>query len=195
VGGIGSGKSTVAGMLRDLGCEVSESDALTREALREPATRALIREHWGEGIFGPDGEVDRARLAGIVFARPDDRRRLEAIIHPIVERRRNEAWSRASRLVKAFVIDAPLLLEAGLERECDAVIFVDAPPDLRRRRVEAARGWSAAELARRENAQMPLDRKREAADYVVVNTGDLPTLAARVRGVFDEIVRPSRTRS
>jgi dephospho-CoA kinase len=88
----------------------------------------------------------------------------------------------------ALVIDAPLLFEAGLDRECDAVIFVDSPPALRLERVRRARGWDAAELARRESSQLPLDVKRSRADDTVQNAGDLDALEAQVRAALERIL-------
>jgi dephospho-CoA kinase len=90
--------------------------------------------------------------------------------------------------VVAFVWDTPLLLEAGLKDQCDAVVFVDAPPELRLQRVSRARGWDIAELLRRENLQWPLDRKREIADYVIRNTADAGEARSQVRDVLSRIL-------
>ncbi|MFM8698844.1 MAG: dephospho-CoA kinase, partial [Phycisphaerales bacterium] len=87
---------------------------------------------------------------------------------------------------RALVIDAPLLLEAGLRDACDTVIFVDCPLETRQSRVAATRGWTPAELTRREAAQWPLDRKRSLADHVICNDGDPASLRAQVRAVLDE---------
>lgn len=87
-----------------------------------------------------------------------------------------------------MIVDAPLLFEAGLDAECDAVIFVDAPRAVRLERVRANRGWSPEELERRESAQLPLQTKRERADYCVVNDGPLADLEASVAGVLRDIL-------
>jgi dephospho-CoA kinase len=197
-GGIGSGKSTVALILRELGCLVCNSDELARQALADPVIKATIRRWWGDAVIGPDGEVDRAAVAKIVFASPDERRRLETLTHPWIESRRRAMFAAAPPppATTAFVIDAPLLFEAGLDRECDAVIFVDASRTTRLRRLAAARGWDAAELDRREQSQMPLDGKKRRADHVVQNEGDLAVLRSQVCRVLDEIVASgTRTRA
>ena len=187
-GGIGAGKSSVAKILAELGCVVSESDVLARAALREPAIRDELVTWWGRAILDEAGEVDRSKVAAIVFADPIQRKRLEGLTHPWIEARRLEHFAAAPAGTPAFVIDAPLLIEAGLDDECDAVIYVDASPEIRSARVMATRGWNAGELARREQSQMPLDEKRRRADYVVVNNGEWSELKAQVRRILNQIV-------
>ena len=191
-GGIGSGKSTVASILRDLGCIVCDSDALARQALLDSHIKSTIAQWWGPKVVDLAGQINRAAVAHIVFADAAQRQRLERLTHPWIEARRKEQFAAASPDVPALVIDAPLLFEAGLDRQCDAVIFVDAPPETRLQRVQASRGWNAAELAKRESSQLPLDAKRDRADHVLVNNGDLRALAAEVGRVLDQIIRARR---
>jgi len=173
-GGIGSGKSRVARLFEELGCAVIDSDAQVRAAYDRDDVRRTLRQWWGDAAFKPDGRLDRAAVARRVFADPEQRRRLESLIHPLVARARDAAMNLAAQdpQIVAFVWDTPLLFEAGLNTRCDAVVFVDAPPEVRLSRVRHSRGWDAAELARRENSQWPLDRKRELSDDVVTNTAD-----------------------
>lgn len=187
-GGIGAGKSTVARLLGDLGCLVVDSDALAREALLDPAIKATIQKWWGEDVIGKDGDINRRAIAEIVFADEAERRRLEGLTHPWIEARRRAIFAEAGPEVRAFVIDAPLLLEAGLARGCDAVVFVDAQAEVRRQRTHRARGWDASEIARRETAQFPLDRKRQSADHSVSNNGGLDSLREQVQAVFKRII-------
>jgi dephospho-CoA kinase len=189
-GGIGSGKSQVARMLADLGCVVIDSDAAARAALERDDVRDTLRQWWGDQVFDPSGRVDRGAVASIVFSDPEERRRLEALIHPLVKASRSEVIARAQAVgVPAVVIDAPLLFEAGVNRECDAVIFVEAPETLRVERVRAARGWDDTELRRRESAQIPINRKREMSDHVINNTGDLASLRERVKAVLGQVLQ------
>lgn len=190
-GGIGSGKSAVAAILRDLGCLVSDSDEAARAALREPALRREIVSWWGEGVLDADGEIDRAKVAAIVFSDPEQRRRLERLTHPWIEQRRRARFAAAPAGTRALVIDAPLLFEAGLDAECDAVIFVDADRDTRLARVRRDRGWDEAEFAAREDSQMPLDEKRNRADHVVANNGALSDLLEQVRTILNQIAPPA----
>lgn len=187
-GGVGAGKTEVARLLAELGCVVVNSDELAREALRDPTVIAALRQWWGDGILDPAGAVDRSRVAAIVFNDPSERRRLEGLTHPWIERRRRAIFAAAPPGTKALVIDAPLLLEAGLDRECDAVIYIDADRAARLARVRQSRGWDESELLRRENAQLPLDEKRRRADDIIVNTGDLNSLREQVRRVFEQIL-------
>ena len=185
-GGIGAGKSTVARILAEEGCLVCDSDALAREALNHPSIRAEILSWWGDRVRAPDGAIDRAKLGELVFSSLGDRKRLESLVHPWIERHREQLFASPPPGTRALVIDAPLLLEAGLGAVCHRVIFVDSPLELRLERVRANRGWSAEELARREAAQWPLDQKRACAHHVVSNEGDPASLRAQVRAVLDE---------
>lgn len=190
-GGIGSGKSTVARILGELGCVVVDSDALARAALREPAIRDELVRWWGGSILD-EGEVNRSAVAKIVFSDPVQRKRLEGLTHPWIEQRRREIFAAAPADAPALVIDAPLLFEAGLDSECDAVIFVDVDRTTRLARLAASRGWDDAELARREDSQLPLDEKRSEADYVVVNRRGEQELASQVSEVLRQILHSVR---
>ncbi len=192
-GGIGSGKTEVARILDGLGCVVADADAIARQTLRDPEVRDTLVGWWGDDVLDADGEIDRAAVASIAFGDPQERRRLEALVHPRVEARRRELFDAAPPEVPALVIDAPLLFEAGLDAECDAVIFVDADEAVRRQRVAGSRGWEAAQLDRREESQLPLDQKRERADYVLRNNGELSDLTASVRRLLRTIVGSCRS--
>ncbi len=191
-GGIGSGKTEVARILAELGCVVADSDALGREVLDEDEVREQLVGWWGGGILDDAGRIDRSAVARIAFGDPDERRRLERLTHPRIESGRKAIFDSAPADAPALVIDAPLLLEAGLETECDAVIFIDASRETRAGRVARTRGWDEGELRRREDSQLPLDVKRARADYVVENDGGLSGLTDRVRRVLRDIVESCR---
>ena len=193
-GGIGAGKSSVARILAGLGCVISDSDADARHALQEPHLRTTIVGWWGTAVLDQSGEIDRKKVADIIFNDEKARRRLESLTHPWIELQRRERFARAPAHVRALVIDAPLLFEAGLERECDSVIYVDAAPEIRLSRVMATRGWTAEQLEARERSQMPLDQKRRRADHVVENNGDLTALEGQVSRILDTIVASCRKR-
>jgi dephospho-CoA kinase len=191
LGGIGSGKSLVAQTLRDLGCVVCDSDELVREQYRQPEVRAQLQRWWGSGIVDERGEIDRRAVAAIVFRDAAERARLEAFLHPRVEAQRRRMFDKAAPGAPALVIDAPLLLEAGLADQCDQLWFVDAPESARRTRVMSSRGWTSDELARRESAQWSLDRKRAAAHHVLRNDGDPASLREQVRQLLGNLTRVS----
>ena len=171
-GGVGSGKSTVARAFASVGCLVSDSDAQAKEILTRAEIIDILVSWWGEEILTNDRAVDRSRVAAIVFADEAERRRLEGLIHPAIKQTREELVERALREgADGVVVDAPLLFEAGLDEECDAVVFVDTPRAERLRRVQGSRGWTEEELDRRERAQIGLDEKKSRSDHVIRNSG------------------------
>jgi dephospho-CoA kinase len=190
-GGIGAGKSEVASILERLGCFVIDSDQQARQALDRPEVREQLIQWWGRGILKPSPNkeaIDRSQVARIVFAHEDQRRRLEGLIHPLVRARREDLIRDARAAgARAAVIDAPLLFEAGVDEECDAIIFVDAPRAMRVQRVRENRGWDEAELDRRERAQLPLEEKRRRSTHLVTNGGDRDALAEQVAHVLTSI--------
>ncbi len=196
LGGIGSGKSTVARCFAHLGCVVVDADALARDALDTSPVRQELVKWWGPQVLGPDGHVDRAAVSRQVFDRPEALKCLEDLIHPrvLAERARQIARWRHERQIQAIVDDTPLLMEKNLQGDCDVLVFVDAPETLRLERVQAARGWDAAELTRRQKNQLPLDKKLEAADYCVDNSRDEVHCQQQVRRILSQIIREARAR-
>jgi dephospho-CoA kinase len=152
---------------------VISGDQLGHEALRQPDIRAAIVRRWGAGVLAPDGTVQRRRLAEIVFANPPERRALESLVFPWIERRIREEIDAAQkqRTVSLIVLDAAILLEAGWNKACDRILYVHAPRTVRMRRLQKQRGWSAKEVQERESAQMSLTEKVSRADYAIDNSG------------------------
>lgn len=195
-GGIGSGKSTIAKILGELGFLVIDSDQLARAALDRPEVRATLITWWGPGVVISDGKVDRAKIAAIVFNKPEERARLEALVHPLVKHGREQVVERASAEGRVgVVVDAPLLFEAGSDKEVDRVLFVETPREMRLARVKQTRGWDEAELARREAAQWPIEKKRGRSHAVVHNDIALHTPAdyERLRARVEEAVETLRS--
>jgi dephospho-CoA kinase len=188
-GGIGSGKSTIADLFGELGCLVIHSDQQVKLAYADPRVRSILKQWWGDSVFTPSGEVDRKAVASRIFADESERHRLEELLHPLVGRQRHELMERAANdaQVPAYVWDAPLLFETGLHKQCDTVVFVQAPLSQRSARVAANRGWDEAELARREKLQWPLDSKREISEYVIDNTADADYARGQVKEVLSRI--------
>lgn len=196
-GGIGSGKSAFAHALARQGLDVVDADTEAKEALEREDVRSRVEATWGSGVISSHGGVDRRALASIVFADEDERRRLEAILHPIVRSRCEELVSASERNgSRGVVIDAPLLFEVGLDAWCDAVVFVDADPEVRLERLSRTRGWDEAEIERREAAQLPLGEKRRRCRFVVQNnSGDLSVLEEEAVRIYDILRLEAGSRS
>lgn len=182
-GGIGTGKSTVSRLLREMGVTVVDADEAARAVQAKGAEGLrLIVEEFGPEVLTPGGELDRARLAGVVFEDPEARRRLNDIVHPLVRRwmaeRQVEAEERGDPVV---VLDIPLLYESRGDAAFDAVLLVYAPKELQVRRLVEQRGMTEQEALARIAAQMPIEDKRRRTPHVIDNTGSLDDLRAEVR--------------
>jgi dephospho-CoA kinase len=187
IGGIGSGKSRVAEEFTRRGARVIAGDKLGHEALRQADVRSRVVEQWGEEVLGSDGEVDRKKLGAIVFADAAELRALEALVFPYIERRIVEEITAARQdpAVALVLLDAAVLLEAGWNRHCDWLVYVDAPPQLRYQRLAEQRGWTAKEVETREKQQLSLTDKRNRADFVIDNSGPPEEMARQV----DDLLR------
>ena len=194
LGGVGSGKTLVAGQLESLGCAVIDADALAREVLARPAVIEQLYGWWGRanpGVLDQAGQVDRRAVGRMVFAEKAQLERLEGLVHPLVQARRVELMRdyQARAGVLAVVEDCPLLLEKQLDGGCDVLIYVDVPRQMRLKRLQRTRDWTEADLARREKNQLPLDIKRSRADYVLDNSADQGHCFEQVRRVFSQILQ------
>lgn len=190
-GGIGAGKSVVAGRLAELGAVVIDSDRLAREVV-EPGTDGLreVVEEFGREVLGPDGALDRPALGRLVFGDDAARRRLEAIVHPRVRARSAELIAAAPP--DAVVVnDIPLLVESGIGAGFDLVVVVLAGEETRLRRLAGARGMTVEEARARMAAQATDEQRRAAADVVLDNDGSREDLLAAVDRLWYERLRPA----
>lgn len=191
-GGIASGKSTVARMLRELGAEVLDADEIAREVV-EPGQPALdeIVAAFGEGVLGPGGELDRKKLGALVFRDPEARGRLNAIVHPRVRARLAERIARISRSRPdtVVVVDIPLLFDVPLpEYEHLDAIVVYASPQTQLRRLVVRDRLDPEEARVRLQAQLPLQEKLGRARWVVDNEGSLARTREQVARIWEEIL-------
>jgi len=186
-GGIASGKSTVAAILTELGAVVIDADRIAREVVAK-GTPGLARvvAAFGAEVLTPEGEMDRPRVAAIVFADPVKRHVLEQIIHPLV-RARGQELEREAPADAVVVHDIPLLAETGQAAGFDAVIVVDVPEEIQIERMMRDRGVSEADARARIAAQASREQRRAVATYVIENTGTREDLRRRVTEVFDEL--------
>jgi dephospho-CoA kinase len=195
-GGIGSGKSTILALLVELGATPIDADAIVHE-LQAPGTPMLaaMAQAFGDHIINPDGSLDREAVSAIVFRDSDARVRLGAIVHPPViaemMRRADAGRRRGDPLV---VLDIPLLFEgakrgtgAALATRYDATILAWVPVETQIERTMARDRCDRGETERRIAAQLPIDEKREMADYVIDNSGSRQETAAQVRKLYTEL--------
>jgi dephospho-CoA kinase len=186
-GGIGAGKSTVARLLESKGAVVVDTDDLARQVTRlGTPTHAAILDRFGGEIEGPDGEIDRARLADVVFSDPAALADLNALVHPAVEA---AVGRRLVELPSAgvVVLDVPLLVEVGWDARCDVVVVVDAPEDVAVRRLVGQRDVAEADVRRRIASQASRAERLARADVVIANDGSLDDLARRVDEAWAEL--------
>lgn len=195
-GGIGAGKSEVSRRLAARGAVVIDADVLAREVVA-PGTDGLteVVAAFGPDVLSADGSLDRPALGARVFGDDEARRRLERVVHPRVRARAAELEAQAG--ADAVVVhDIPLLVETGRARDFDVVVVVDAPDEVRVRRLAAGRGMSGDEARRRIASQAGRDERLAAADHVIVNDGDLPALDAAVDALWRRLAPdhpPSRS--
>ena len=189
-GGIATGKSTVATMLRDeLDLAVIDADVVARQVVLpgEPAL-ADILEAFGEGILQKDGTLNRKALGSLVMNDPTSRLRLNHIMHPrILEHLSRQVDALAASGAKACIVEAALMVETGSYRTYDKLLVVTCSPKIQRARLIAREGLSPAEADKWISSQMPLDQKEAVADHVIQNDGDLKDLRQQVLRFWDWI--------
>jgi len=192
IGAIGSGKSAVSGELAALGCAVIDADAIGHKLLGDPEVRDRLRQRWGDKVLTDAGDVDRAAIADAVFASRDELDALNGILHPLIsaEMTRAVAQARADESIEAIVLDAALLMEAGWDKLCSCVIFVDAPEAVRLKRVVEQRKWDPGDLASREKMQISLDIKRSRCDYLIDGSSSVSHLRQQVLELYPRIIQP-----
>ncbi len=185
LGGIGSGKSSVAALFRTFGALTVDADRIARRVLEDPAVVRTLVSWWGPAVMSR-GRVNRAEVARRAFGSAAETARLNALTHPRIRRELKREIAGARRRGGVVIVEAALLLETGSDAGCDVLVFVDAPAAVRRRRI-ASRGWTAAEWRRRERAQWPLPRKRARADYLIDNGGSRAAARKQVETILQEI--------
>ena len=189
LGGIGSGKSTVAAEFAKLGCEVVDADKIAHELLDQAEIRQQIVGLCGKGILDSAGKIDRKKLAEMVFADAQRLSSLNNIIHPLVLKRAEELIGlyKHRAEVKAIVLDIPLLAEVGWEKLCDKLVFVDCRRQTRIDRVKKMGVFDKNQIKIRENFQISLDKKAKLADNIVDNNSDFSALVRQVANIFSHI--------
>lgn len=195
-GNIGSGKSSVARFLRDLGAKVVDADQVAREVVMPgtPALAELVKE-FGPDILNPDGSLNRQKMGSIVFADSQARTRLNQITHPRIKEAIDNTIANfrrdpyASSPSGVLVIEAPLLIEVGLDRQVDEVWVVKVDEDKQIERLVARDNMKPADIRKRIAAQMPQSAKLKRADRIIDNSGDFSATKKQVTKIWDEFQR------
>ena len=189
-GGVGSGKSTVAELLVERGAVAIDADDLARRAVAI-GTGGFDRvlETFGPEILGPDGDIDRAKLAGIVFSDPARLRELEAIVHPEVARLFTEAVEPYRDTDRVVVYAVPLLAESALADAFDEVVVVVADVDRRIERLARDRGMTADEVRARVAAQLSDEERARVADVLLDNDGEPERLIPQVNRLWADLAK------
>lgn len=190
LGGIASGKSTVAAEFARRGCKIIDADEIVHELLQKTVVKDKITGLFGQAILDSAGKIDHRKLAEVVFTDADKLSSLNKIIHPLVLERTEELIELYNRQggIKAIVLDMPLLAEVGWTERCDRLIFVDCKPTLRIERAKKMRGLDENQIKIRENFQISLDNKATIADNSIDNNSDFQALVRQVFDVFSYIV-------
>lgn len=188
-GGIGSGKSTVAGLLAARGAVVVDADALARDvvAVGTPGHRAVV-DRFGPGVLAPDGSLDRRVLAGVVFDDAAALADLNAIVHPAVRAAIGDRLADLEPTESVVILEIPLLVESGRSYGASTVIVVDCPEEVALRRLVEGRGMDEADARRRMAAQVSRADRRAAADVVLDNSGSPAELERQVDELWARLV-------
>ena len=188
-GGIGSGKSTFAALLAEQGTRVVDADLLGREALQpgRPAWHSVVDQFGDEVLAHHSLQIDRKRLAEIVFADRDKLAALNAIVHPVIMKGIADALDKLRNTDEIVILDAALILELGLSEGLDALVVVVADERLRKKRLSKERGMSDADIVARMRAQASPEEQEAKADLVVRNNGKIEELAPEAERVWLEL--------
>ncbi|HZK52249.1 MAG TPA: dephospho-CoA kinase, partial [Actinomycetota bacterium] len=188
-GGIGSGKTTFASLLAERGAQIIDADALARDALRpdQPAWHSVVSQFGDEILQANSLDIDRKRLAAIVFSEPNKLAALNAIVHPVIIKGIADHLERLANSGEIVVLDAALIAELGLEANLDALIAVTAAKDVRKQRLQGARDMDPLDIEARMEAQMDPDEVAARADIVVRNDGGLEELVREADRVWAEL--------
>lgn len=181
-GGLGTGKSTVSQFLRKQGVPVVDADRIAREVVEKGSTGlSQLTQAFGPGILNQSGELDRQKMASLVFSEPKKLELLESIIHPLVQQevRSQRQWLSDQHYSWA-VYDVPLLFEKNLKSQFDGIILVTCDEDQQWARIRVRNAWNDEEIRKRLQAQVPLKEKIRQSDHVIENNGSLEDLEKKV---------------
>ena len=190
-GSIGAGKSSARKFFSEAGGQVLDADAIAKQYLHSSQLRSQFEKHFGMQIFTPDEKsIDTSKLAEIVFTNEANRKILNSLIHPLVQKHFQKVCQKLNQ-GDILVYDVPLLFEGGLHKDMDLNIAVDACVTLRQKRVMERNHWSVSEFIAREKSQFSAVKKCELADLIIKNEGTLPELKQAVYTIYNAVCQAS----
>ncbi len=186
-GGIGTGKSTVAKMLREKNIPVVDTDSISKEIIEYPEIIEKIKAEISSKIFNNENKLDRKKLSEIVFENKDKLKKLNEIMHPVILKKMWEEVEKLKKDYKIIVVDIPLLFEINMENEVDKVLLIYSSKEIQIERIMNRDGRSREEAIKIINSQMPLYKKREKSDYIIQNNDSLEKLEKNLDKVVQKL--------
>ncbi len=193
-GGIATGKTTVSVFLKEAGAVIVDADQVAHDVVKKdlPAWQGIVK-HFGKDILLPDGEIDRDRLGDIVFKNIDRKKELNSIVHPFVFA---EMGARVSKAMEnnpdaVIILDVPLLIEAGMQRDVSDVIVVYTPENIQLERLMARNSLSEEDALARIRSQMPIEEKKKDADIIIDNSLNLEKTKEQTLKVYKYLLNKS----
>ena len=190
LGGIGSGKSTVANEFEKLGCAVISADQLAAELLDDKKIKSAIIRTFGRDVLDEENNINRVKVSEIVFFSQKNVEKMNAILHPPILRQTNLLIDKYNQTedIKAIILDMPLLVEVGWQNKCDYLIFVSSSEEKKNHRIRKNYPKNTENIKKREKFKISLDKKADIAHYIIDNNSDLKTLAEQVARIFSKIL-------
>ena len=186
-GGIGTGKSTVAKMLREKNIPVVDTDSISKEIIEYPEVIEKIKIEISNEVFDFKNKLDRKKLSEIVFENKDKLKKLNEIMHPVILKKMWEEVEKLKKDYKVIVVDIPLLFEINMENEVDKVLLIYSSKEIQIERIMNRDGRTREEAIKIINSQMPLYKKREKSDYIIQNNDSLEKLKKNLDKVVQKL--------
>jgi len=190
LGGIASGKSSVAAAFAKLGCAVIDADDIAHDLLNDSHVKSQVINEFGTAVLDSTDRVNRSKLGDIVFADESKLTMLNEILHPLITQRAEQLIGQYEKIenIKAIVLDAPLLVEVGWDKKCDKLVFVACGLEKRLKRAQKKGISNENQLKMREKFQISLDSKASLVDNTIDNNSSLSALAEQVAKIFSSIM-------
>lgn len=186
-GGIGTGKSTVANMLKEKGIPVVDTDLISREVIEYPEIIEKIKLEISNEVFDFNNKLDRKKMSEIVFENQEKLKKLNEIMHPEILKKMWDEVEELKKNHKIIVVDVPLLFEINMEKEVDKILLIYASKEIQLKRIMERDGRTREEAVKIISSQMPLYKKREKSDYIIQNNDSLENLEKKLEKILEKL--------